>query len=260
MDLCLQVTLVHGRAVGTATPKQLPVSRGGAHCPTRSALSVQQGAVRRPHRFGFRPGTRSEHRVGQGGGVGGLGRGLFRTPGPAVCARTCATRLGRTIRGCPVTRAAGLLTAPVPRGGTRGRGMPPCLCVGPGVCAARVGGAPCGMFGPHGCCCVPVEAAAVVRVWGGGGSPGQWCLVGVRGGGGASTVLCCLVLQAPVGGATGPGLHRGREAEEGFQERLQRRLLAVGEWVQWPCGCADCQLPRCGGVFHRNQFSPMAVL
>ena len=32
-------------------------------------------------------------------------------------------------RGCPVPRPAGLLTAPVPRGGTHGREMPPCLCV-----------------------------------------------------------------------------------------------------------------------------------
>ena len=54
-----------------------------------------------------------------------LGQGLFRTPGPTVRARTRATRLGQAILGCPVTRPAGLLTTPDPRGGTRGREMPP---------------------------------------------------------------------------------------------------------------------------------------
>ena len=56
------------------------------------------------------------------------GQGLIRTPGPTVCALTCASQLGRTIHSCPLSMPAGLLTAPVPRGGTCGREMPPCLC------------------------------------------------------------------------------------------------------------------------------------
>ena len=38
------------------------------------------------------------------------------------------------VPGCPVTRPTGLLTAPRPRGGERGREMPPCLCVCALVC------------------------------------------------------------------------------------------------------------------------------
>ena len=38
------------------------------------------------------------------------------------------------VPGCPVTRPTGLLTAPRPRGGARGREMPPCLCVCALVC------------------------------------------------------------------------------------------------------------------------------
>ena len=41
----------------------------------------------------------------------------------------CATRLGWALRAVAVSRRAGLLTAPEPRGGTRGREIPPCLCV-----------------------------------------------------------------------------------------------------------------------------------
>ena len=44
------------------------------------------------------------------------------------------------VPGCPVTRPAGLLTAPRPRGGARGREMPPCLCVCALVCLGGGGG------------------------------------------------------------------------------------------------------------------------
>ena len=44
------------------------------------------------------------------------------------------------IPGCPVTGPTGLLTAPKPRGGARGREMPPCLCVCALVCLRGGGG------------------------------------------------------------------------------------------------------------------------
>ena len=75
--------------------------------------------------------------AGGGGGVGlgwvGLGQGLIRTSGTTDIALPCASQLVRRVLGCPVSRPTGLMTAPVPRGGTRGREMPPCLCVW-GVC------------------------------------------------------------------------------------------------------------------------------
>ena len=49
--------------------------------------------------------------------------------GPRSALACVPTGLGSPNRGCPVPRPAGLLTAPVPRGGTRGREMPPCWCV-----------------------------------------------------------------------------------------------------------------------------------
>ena len=67
----------------------------------------------------------------------GLGQGLIRSPQPPVCALTRASPLGRGNRGCPVSRPSGLLTAPVPRGGTREREMPPGLLLRGG---GRVGG------------------------------------------------------------------------------------------------------------------------
>ena len=68
---------------------------------------------------------------GCGGGLGwvGLGQGLIRTSGTTDIALPCASQLVRRVHGCPVSRPTGLMTAPVPRGGTRGREMPPCLCV-----------------------------------------------------------------------------------------------------------------------------------
>ena len=64
-----------------------------------------------------------------GGGWVGLGQGLIRTSGTTDIALLCASQLVRRVHGCPVSRPTGLMTAPVPCGGTRGREMPPCLCV-----------------------------------------------------------------------------------------------------------------------------------
>ena len=63
------------------------------------------------------------------GGWVGLGQGLIRTSGTTDIALPCASQLVRRVHGCPVSRPTGLMTASVPRGGTRGREMPPCLCV-----------------------------------------------------------------------------------------------------------------------------------
>ena len=43
--------------------------------------------------------------------------------------RPCVTRLGWALPAVVVSRGAALLTAPKPHGGTRGREIPPCLCV-----------------------------------------------------------------------------------------------------------------------------------
>ena len=64
------------------------------------------------------------------GGVVGLGW-VKASPGrlPTVRAAFPAGPDWAAVPGCPVTRPTGLLTAPRPRGGARGREMPPCLCV-----------------------------------------------------------------------------------------------------------------------------------
>ena len=67
--------------------------------------------------------------LAEGGGWVGLGQGLIRTSGTADVALPCASQLVRWVLGCPVSRPTGLMSAPVPRGGTRGREMPPYLCV-----------------------------------------------------------------------------------------------------------------------------------
>ena len=105
-----------------------------------------------------------------GGGCVGLGEGLTWSPTHGPRRLPCRTRLGGCTR-CPVTRPTGLLTAPRPRGGARGREMPPCLCVCALVCLWRGGG---GLW--HTCllhCC-----SALAHM--------------VRG-------SVCLVLQAPAG-------------------------------------------------------------
>ena len=106
------------------------------------------------------------------GGVVGLGW-VKASPGrlPAVRAAFPAGPDRAAVPGCPVTRPTGLLTAPRPRGGARGREMPPCLCVCALVCLWRGGG---GLW--HTCllhCC-----SALAHM--------------VRG-------SVCLVLQAPAG-------------------------------------------------------------
>ena len=78
---------------------------------------------------------------GGGGGVvpggGWVGLGWVKASPrrlPTVRAAFPAGPDWAAVPGCPVTRPAGLLTAPRPRGGARGREMPPCLCVCALVC------------------------------------------------------------------------------------------------------------------------------
>ena len=75
------------------------------------------------------------------GGVVGLGW-VKASPGrlPTVRAAFPAGPDWAAVPGCPVTRPTGLLTAPRPRGGARGREMPPCLCVCALVCLRGGGG------------------------------------------------------------------------------------------------------------------------
>ena len=79
--------------------------------------------------------------VSWGGGWVGLGW-VKASPGrlPTVRAAFPAGPDRAAVPGCPVTRPTGLLTAPRPRGGARGREMPPCLCVCALVCLWRGGG------------------------------------------------------------------------------------------------------------------------
>ena len=102
---------------------------------------------------------------------GGVGLGWVKaSPGrlPTVRAAFPAGPDWAAVPGCPVTRPTGLLTAPRPRGGARGREMPPCLCVCALVCLRGGGG---GLW--HTCllhCCSALARGSV-----------------------------CLVLQAPAG-------------------------------------------------------------
>ena len=77
----------------------------------------------------------------KGGGWVGLGW-VKASPGrlPTVRAAFPAGPDWAAVPGCPVTRPTGLLTAPRPRGGARGREMPPCLCVCALVCLRGGGG------------------------------------------------------------------------------------------------------------------------
>ena len=77
------------------------------------------------------------------GGGGWVGLGWVKaSPGrlPTVRAAFPAGPDWAAVPGCPVTRPTGLLTAPRPRGGARGREMPPCLCVCALVCLRGGGG------------------------------------------------------------------------------------------------------------------------
>ena len=76
-------------------------------------------------------------------GEGGVGLGWVKaSPGrlPTVRAAFPAGPDWAAVPGCPVTRPTGLLTAPRPCGGARGREMPPCLCVCALVCLRGGGG------------------------------------------------------------------------------------------------------------------------
>ena len=77
----------------------------------------------------------------EGGGLGWLGW-IKASPGrqPMVRAAFPAGPDWVAVPGCPVTRPTGLLTAPRPCGGARGREMPPCLCVCALVCLRGGGG------------------------------------------------------------------------------------------------------------------------
>ena len=103
--------------------------------------------------------------------MGGVGLGWVKaSPGrlPTVRAAFPAGPDWAAVPRCPVTRPTGLLTAPRPRGGARGREMPPCLCVCALVCLRGGGG---GLW--HTCllhCCSALARGSV-----------------------------CLVLQAPAG-------------------------------------------------------------
>ena len=98
-----------------------------------------------------------------GGGWVGLGW-VKASPGrlPTVRAAFPAGPDWAAVPGCPVTRPTGLLTAPRPRGGARGREMPPCLCVCALVCL-RGGGESCGT----------PACSIVVRCW--RGEVCAWC-------------------------------------------------------------------------------------
>ena len=79
--------------------------------------------------------------------MGWVGLGWVKaSPGrlPTVRAAFPAGPDWAAVPGCPVTRPTGLLTAPRPRGGARGREMPPCLCVCALVCLRGGGGGGCG--------------------------------------------------------------------------------------------------------------------
>ena len=106
--------------------------------PGPRQLLVTSRATHPPRRW---PGTATKE--GRGGGVG-LGW-VKASPGrlPTVRAAFPAGPDWAAVPGCPVTRPTGLLTAPRPRGGARGREMPPCLCVCALVCL-RGGGEGCG--------------------------------------------------------------------------------------------------------------------
>ena len=89
------------------------------------------------------------------GGLGWLGW-VKASPGRLATVRAAfpAGPDRAAVPGCPVTRPTGLLTARRPRGGARGREMPPCLCVCALVCLWRGGGG-----------CGTPACSIVVRRW-----------------------------------------------------------------------------------------------
>ena len=114
----------------------------------------------------------------------------------------CASLLVRRVLGCPVARPAGLMTAPVPRGGTRGREMPPCLCVWGAraacACGAGVGGA-ARHVGSHGSAAPGPAPVPCVTLGGGGGFwSGRSPLCRALGGGLGPTSACPTLAQRGV--------------------------------------------------------------
>ena len=99
----------------------------------------------------------------------GSGQGLCRTPGLTVSSRLCADTTGLGESWLSGLKACRTVDRPVPRGGTQGRKMPPCLCVWR---ARGQGGRVCmlvahaGHDGSHGC------AAPGPSRW-------RWCCYGV---------------------------------------------------------------------------------
>ena len=135
------------------------------------------------------------------GGLGwvGLGQGLIRTSRTMDVALPCASLLVRRPVGCPVARPAGLMTAPVPRGGTLWREMPPCLCVwgarAASACGAAAGGAT-RHVGSHGSAAPGPAPVPCVPL---GGAP-VWAQSFVQGSGGglAPTCACPTLAQRGV--------------------------------------------------------------
>ena len=115
----------------------------------------------------LKPGQARHTRLGGGVG-GGLGQGLIRTSGTTDVALPCASLLVRRVLGCPVSRPAGLMTAPrTPRWHTREGDAAVPVCMGRARCLCVWGGSGWG----H-------EARRVTRqrrAWPG---PGPVCLAG----------------------------------------------------------------------------------
>ena len=185
------------RGRGRATRPQDWACRRSSHL-----LQVQEGCPENRLKNGsFSPQNgsprREQGRIRRGGGGGwvGLGQGLIRTSGTMDVALPCASLLVRRVLGCPVARPAGLMTAPVPRGGTRGREMPPCLCVWGAraacACGAGAGGA-ARHVGSHGSAAPGPAPVPCVTLGGGGFWSGCSPLCRALGGGGSVLPLPAL--------------------------------------------------------------------
>ena len=133
-----------GGGVGGAASPAPPPRRASACHPLSPACP--------PGVYSCRGGCRAAAGAGRGllrrqpvsaAGGGGVGLGWVKaSPGrlPTVRAAFSAGPDWAAVPGCPDYRTTGLLTAPRPRGGARGREMPPCLCVCALVCLRGGGG------------------------------------------------------------------------------------------------------------------------
>ena len=139
--------------------RKLPVGAtmerlGGKLCPQCGRVEDHAHTLKRCYFSAFMFDT---VRKAFGLARGGVGLGWVKaSPGrlPTVRAAFPAGPDRAAVPGCPVTRPTGLLTAPRPRGGARGREMPPCLCVCALVCLWRGGGG-----------CGTPACSIVVRRW-----------------------------------------------------------------------------------------------